>query len=62
VADVPLVPQGGVLERGHQMPAHHARQAAHSLGKDWVAFVRHCRAPLLLLAERLKRLADLAAL
>src|SRR5260370_11697790 len=62
VADVAFMPEAGVLERGDEMAAHHPRQAAHALGHHRVALVRHRRASLLLLAEWLERLSDLAPL
>src|ERR1700675_2527161 len=61
--DVPLVPERNVFERGLQVGAQHAGQAAHLARFDRVALVRHrARALLLALAERLLRFAYLGAL
>ena len=63
VRDVALVPQRDVFERGLQVAAQHPGQAAHLLGLDRVALVRHrARALLLALAESLLGLAHLGAL
>jgi hypothetical protein len=62
VADIALVPQSGVLQRGHQVSTDHASKAADALGEDRVAFVRHRRAPLLLFAKRFERFTNLASL
>ena len=61
VRDVPLVPQGDVLEAGRQVAPQHPGQAAQPLGQDRVALVGHGRAALLARLERLLDLAQLAA-
>src|SRR5256886_7392031 len=62
VADVALMPQGDVLQRGQRVGPEESSQPADSLRELRVALVRH-RAPALLpLAEWLLRLEDLGAL
>ena len=61
VGDVPLVPQRHVLQTGAEVAALQARQPAQPLREDRVALVGHGRAALLAGAERLLRLAQLAA-
>src|SRR6202171_4705931 len=51
VADVPLVPEGHVLQRRQRVAAQHAREPAQVLGEDRVPLVRHRRGALLPLAE-----------
>ena len=62
MADITLVPQRRVLERGEEVTTHYPGEATHPLGEDRVTLVRHRRASLLFLAEGFERLADLAAL
>ena len=57
--DVPLVPEGNVLEADQGRGADDPRQAADALGHDRVALVRHRRRPLLPGAERLCNLVHL---
>ena len=62
VRDVPLVPEGDVLESGLRVPAKDAGEAGDPLGRDRVSLVGHCRRALLALAEGLLGLADLGPL
>ena len=62
MADVPLVPQHGVLQRRRDRPAHDAGQAGQVLAQHRVALVRHRRRALLARVEELLRLAHFAAL
>ena len=62
VADVPLVPEGLVLEGRAGVAAEQAGQAGDPLGDDRVALVGHRRAALLAAPERLHQLADLGVL
>src|SRR5256885_2089927 len=62
VADVALMPQRHVLEGGQRIAPHEAGQAGDLLAADRVPLVRHGRAALLLLAERLLGLAHLGLL
>ena len=61
VGDVPLVPEGDVLETDERVGPHDARDPADALGRDRVALVRHRRRALLAAAERLLDLAHLGA-
>ena len=61
VRDVPLVPEGDVLEAGPGVAAQHPGQPAEPLGEDRVALVGHGRAALLAGGEGLGRLAHLGA-
>ena len=56
------MPQRHVFKRRLRIGAHHARQPADLLAGDRIAFVRHGRAALLLLAEILFGLADFGPL
>ena len=51
--DVALVPQGDIVKGDLRVGLHHAGEAADLLHGDGVALVRHGRAALLALAERL---------
>ena len=62
VADVALVPQRLVLERGLGVAAQEPRLAGDPLGQDRVALVGHRRAALLARLERLHDLGDLGVL
>ena len=62
VADVPLVPQRLVLERGVRVAAQQPGKARDPLGQDRVALVGHRRRALLARPERLLDLADLGVL
>src|SRR5439155_4594687 len=62
MADVALVPQRLVLERGRSVAAEDAGEARHALRQDRVALVGHRRGPLLARPERLLDLADLRVL
>ena len=62
VRDVALVPEGHVVEGHLRVGLDHAREAADLLDGDGVALVRHRRAALLPLAERLLGLEGVGAL
>ena len=62
VADVALVPERLILERGLRIAAHDARQAADPLAEDGIPLVRHRRGAFLFLAEWLAHLRDLTPL
>ena len=62
VADVPLVPQRLVLERGQGVAAEQPGQPRDPLGQDRVALVGHRARALLAGPERLLELADLRVL
>jgi hypothetical protein len=62
VADVPLVPEGDVLQGRDSVAADQPGEPADALAEDRVALVRHRRGALLLASERLERLGNLAAL
>ena len=62
VADVALVPERLVLERGLGVAAQQAGQAGDPLGQDRVALVGHRAGALLAGLERLLELADLGVL
>ena len=62
VADVALVPERLVLERGVGVAAQEPRQPGDPLGQDRVALVRHRARALLAGRERLLELADLGVL
>ena len=62
VADVALVPERLVLERGVGIAAEQPGQAGDPLGQDRVALVGHRRRALLAGLERLLELADLGVL
>ena len=53
VADVALVPEGDVFQRGHGVAAQHAREAGEAFPGDGVALVRHGAAAFLAFGERL---------
>ncbi len=53
VADVALVPEGDVFQRGDGVAAQHAGQAGEAFPGDGVALVRHGAATFLALGERL---------
>ena len=61
VRDVPLVPEGDVLEPDDRVSADDAREPADAFGDDRVALVRHRGRALLAAAERLLHLAHLRA-
>ncbi len=52
MADVALVPKRHILQRDDRVAANHARQAAQTLTRNWVAFVRHGRATFLPFAKK----------
>ena len=60
--DVALVPQGDVVIGNLGVCLHDARKAAHALGSDGVALVRHGGRALLALLERLLSLDDVGLL
>ena len=62
VADVTLVPEGHVVKGNLRVGLHHAGEAADLLDGDGIALVRHGRAALLPLAERLLRLEGVGLL
>ena len=65
VADVPLVPQGDVIERCDGVPAHQSRQTANTLAEFRIALVGHRRrtcAHVALATEWLFDLPNLGAL
>ena len=62
VADVALVPQRHVVKRHLGVRLHATGKAAHALGRDGVALVRHGRRALLALLERFLRLDDVGLL
>src|SRR3954454_20792785 len=59
MGDVPLVPEGDVLERGLRVGAHDAREPRYALRSHGVPFMRHRGGALLSLRERLLHLSDL---
>ena len=62
VADVALVPECHVLERGERMGADEAREPAYVLREHGVPLVRHRRRALLSGGEGLRRLPHLGPL
>jgi hypothetical protein len=61
MGDVPLVPEGNVLEADDRVRPHDAREPADALGDDRVPLVWHRRGAFLSRAERLLHLAHLRA-
>ena len=53
MADVALVPEGDVFQRGHGIAAQHASEAGEAFPGDGIALVRHGAAAFLAFGERL---------
>ena len=62
MTDVTLVPKRDVLHRCHRVPAHDSSQPTQPLPGNWIAFVRHGRAPLLAFAEKFFHFQNFSAL
>src|SRR5215213_9817383 len=62
VGDIPLLPEGVVLEADCGVRAQQPGHAAQALGQDRVPLVGHRRGALLPASERLSQLADLSSL
>src|SRR5215212_251807 len=62
VGDIPLLPQGVVLEADRGVRPHYAGHAAQALGQNRVPLVRHRRRALLTASERLGQFPDFRAL
>ena len=62
VADVALVPEGDVFQRGHGVAAQDARQAGQAFAGDGIALVRHGAGTFLARREKFLRLQHFGAL